>query len=179
MVNFFRKPARKRRKYPIKYDERGQTARSRAFAAFDQGLRPAQAIQEVNISLRTARRYFADWKKRPPKLEERYQLLQYMIRRDPGLRERISQVAAELLGVPQSEILARLQTPWGRKQLLAGRWPAGDRTRPAVERQSREAAANELVYLLEIVALHRRIWALFGKLEEGDGGGAQGSKNPD
>lgn len=164
MANFFRAAASKRRKYPIKYDEAGRTARSRAFAAFDRGLRPAQVIREVNISLRTACRYFADWKKLPPSLEERYRLLERMIRRDPGLLEQIAEVGEEELGVPREETRSLLQTPWGRNRILAGHWPLSKGGKPSAQRQSREAAANELVYLLELDALHRRIRALFDKL---------------
>jgi len=55
----------KGRKYPIKKDEYGRSARKRAFAAFNSGARPADVASEVGISLQTACRYFSDWKKLP------------------------------------------------------------------------------------------------------------------
>ena len=67
---------RKRRKYPIKRNEFGESARRRAFDCFDRGLRPAQVANEVGISPRTACRYFADWKRHRPKLDARYHFFQ-------------------------------------------------------------------------------------------------------
>ena len=46
-------PKTKERKYPIKRDEYGQSARSRAFAAFDAGKRPAEIYEQIGISKRT------------------------------------------------------------------------------------------------------------------------------
>ena len=66
MDKIFRlKAPKKSRKYPIKKDETGKTARRRAFEAFDKGMRPAQVSRLVDISFRTACRYFTHWKRLP------------------------------------------------------------------------------------------------------------------
>jgi hypothetical protein len=57
-------------RYSIKRDEYGRSARQRAFNAFDDGKWPAEVAKLVGISQRTARRYFADWKKIRQSLQE-------------------------------------------------------------------------------------------------------------
>jgi len=71
----------KKRKHPIKRDDRGRSARQRAFKAFKGGSTPAQVATMVPISVRTARRYYADWKKLPQNLEMRYRILKAAYRR--------------------------------------------------------------------------------------------------
>lgn len=66
---------RKGRKYPIKRDSYGRSARQRAFAAFENGKTPAEVAVMVPISVRTARRYFADWQKLPHNLELHYRMI--------------------------------------------------------------------------------------------------------
>ena len=61
MIKNVFKISRKERKYPVKRDVFGDSARKRAFELFDKGKLPSQAAQLVDISKITARRYFADW----------------------------------------------------------------------------------------------------------------------
>lgn len=121
VVSFFKKLSKRSPKHPIKRDEFGESARRRAFKAFDQGLRPAQVTHMVEISLRTACRYFADWKRQPDKFEDKY-LLARRILSDPDLREQIAPLLAAELGMSVDQVLARMQKPWATKQLVTGRW---------------------------------------------------------
>jgi AraC-like DNA-binding protein len=98
-ANFRYKLSKKRRKYPIKRDESGKSARCRAFDAFDRGLRPAQVIREVGISLRTACRYFADWKKHRPRLEPRYRFAKRLLKNHPEFSEGTITMIGEALGM--------------------------------------------------------------------------------
>ena len=66
---------KKSRKYPVRKDECGRSARQRAFEAFDDGKNPREVARMVEISVRTAYRYFADWKKFPQNLELHYQMI--------------------------------------------------------------------------------------------------------
>lgn len=109
------------RKYLVRRHELGDSARQRAFDAFDQGLRPAQAAREVDISLRTACRYFYDWKRQSNKIAAKYDLAKDLLRR-PDLREEIASILATESGMSVDQVLARLQKPWAVRQVVTGRW---------------------------------------------------------
>jgi hypothetical protein len=141
---------KKRRKYPIKRDEFGDSARRRAF---DEGLRPAQVIREVEISLRTACRYFADWKKHRPKLEARYYVFKKLLKSQGELSERTVRMLSEALHMSVEEAVWRLQRPWGLKQLLMGRWPNHVREARQSEAESRLLAALRIVRAIELWGL--------------------------
>ena len=112
---------KKKRRYPLKLDKYGRSARSRAFKLFEKGMMPAQAANIVDISKRTARRYFADWKKMPENLDKRYKLAQLAIKEAP-FREEVISIVAKKLEISESKAEKRLQKPWGLKQFLSGKW---------------------------------------------------------
>lgn len=116
------KPRKKSRKYPIKRDEDGRSARQRSFEAFDRGMTPAEASRQVGISSRTARRYFAQWKKVPENLDRRYALARAMLTNHPELSRDVIRIVASQPDMPEEEVRARLEKPWGIKQLLMGKW---------------------------------------------------------
>ena len=144
---------KKRRKHPIKHDEFGKSARRRAFHAFDQGLRPAQVIREVDISLATARRYFADWEKHHPRLEVRYDLLKTLRKGRGEFAEQTVNKIGETLDMSVEEVLRRLERPWGLKQLLMGEWPDYAREARQSEAESRLLAGLEIVHVIEFWGL--------------------------
>ena len=59
----FRK--RKSRKYPIKWDERGRSARSRCFEMFAEKIPLEEIAQTVGGKIKTVQRYHRQWKKDP------------------------------------------------------------------------------------------------------------------
>jgi AraC-like DNA-binding protein len=140
---------RKSRKYPIKLDEYGRSARRRAFDAFDQGLRPAQVAPLVDISLPTACRYFADWKKLPSNLEVRYRLAKAAYKSTREFSTDTMKLISAHLGMSEEEVAERLQKPWGLKQLLMGKWPNHRQEREQSQAEVRLLAALNLINLLE------------------------------
>jgi hypothetical protein len=102
---------RRTRKYPIKRDEYGKSARRRAFDTFDQGLRPAQVALLVNINLPTACRYFADWKKLPQKVEVRYRLAKAVHKSTREFSADTIKLMGAHLGMSEEEVVDRLQKP--------------------------------------------------------------------
>lgn len=137
-----------KRRYPVKRDEQGRSARQRAFVLFDQGCTPAGVAAQVEISARTARRYHADWKKRPHDYPIRYTLMK-MALRDQHLRLSMAQAVASDLKLPVRTVLPYLSRPWAAKQLLTGEW----RNWAAEERERRERlrlqAATEVIEMYE------------------------------
>jgi len=144
---------KKSRKYPIKRDEYGRSARQRAFDTFDLGKRPAEVSHLVGIGLRTVCRYFADWKKQPKDLELRYRIAKTAVKIDSEFSEQTIKVLATGLGMSEEEVVMRLQKPWGLKQLLMGKWPNYGRERVQSEQESRLCAALNLVNYIEFYGM--------------------------
>lgn len=141
---------RKTRKYPIKRDSYGRSARQRAFDAFENGKTAAEVAVMVPISARTARRYFADWKKKlPGNLEVRYRLAKAVRKSSREFSEETIESLGAHLGMSEEEVAERLQKPWGLKQLLMGRWPNRRQERAQSEAEVRLRAALNLINLLE------------------------------
>ncbi|MFC2058328.1 hypothetical protein ACFLTS_01605 [Chloroflexota bacterium] len=111
----------RRRKYPIKRDQWGQTARRRAFELFDDGERPAKVAPMVGISKKTAYGYFQQWKKRSPKFESRYQFVRSWLKENPEHSESLLLDIAWALKMPVGELKAQLEEPWGLKRLMMNR----------------------------------------------------------
>ena len=139
----------KRRQYPIKRDDRGRSARQRAFEAFKQGAKPAEVAATVPISVRTARRYYADWKKLPESVEIRYRLLRVARKHNSGFSQELIELLGAQLEMPEAEVAERLERPWGLKKLLMGEWPDRRQERERTDAETRLHSALTLILLLE------------------------------
>jgi len=164
---------KKSRKYPIKRDRYGKSARRRAFDAFDRGLKPAQVTDELDISPRTAYRYFADWKKQPTKLELSYQLAKAIHKCQPEVENEVIERLAVKLKLPKEKIVERLQKPWALKQLVRGKWSPEIEERRIAKSLARLDSALQFLNLYEILGVSpERIKTELDRLEQE----ARGSK---
>jgi len=137
---------RDRREYPIKRDEHGLSARKRAFAAFDEGRKPEEFCNSIDISLRTAARYHADWKKLPPKFAKNYELQKKTKRSGhPLFNDDAIKMIAGQLSIPEEEVAHYLETPWGLQKILKGEFI------PDQERKIQWDEATRKVVLLKVV----------------------------
>jgi hypothetical protein len=137
------------RKYPIRRDECGRSARQRAFKAFDRGKRPSEVAQIVGISPRTAYRYFSDWKKLPRNLELRYRMMRTVRKGSPEFSQKTVDLLSSSLEMSEEEVMERLDRPWGLKQLLMGKWPDHRREREQSEAELRLRAALRFIDSME------------------------------
>jgi len=138
-----------RRKYPIKRDEYGRSARQQAFEGFDKGKRPAEVIQVIDITLKTACRYFADWKKQKPNLDFSYRSLKAKLKKDRQFSEQLIISLSNPLGMSREEVILRFQKPWGIKQLIMGNWPDYAREKVHSKQEARLGAALHMINLFE------------------------------
>jgi hypothetical protein len=139
----------KGRKYPIKRDERGRSARSRAFRAFDAGMMSAEIAALVGITRRTVYRYRADWKKLPRNHQMDYRFAKWALSKESGLSEEAVSMIADALGVSEKRVVRRLEKPWGLKQLLMGQWPNPVEDRAHTLEEARLGYALWFLYFLE------------------------------
>jgi hypothetical protein len=140
---------KKGRKYPIKRDEFGRSARQRAFELFDQGMRPTEVARMMDVKPKTLYRYFQDWKKQGANLEGRCQVVRKIVRGSEGFSPKAIGIVAEASGMAEEEVIERLQKPWGLKQLVMGRWPNRRMEKMYSEQEARLAAALEVIYFIE------------------------------
>ena len=137
------------RKYPIKYDEYGRSARQRAFELFTEGYRPSQIFKEklIPVRINTLFRYFEDWKKQGKKIP--YATYRKFFRENPEFSEQYITTLAEYFEVPKEIIILRSQQPWGLMDLSKGELPDIKLERKQSEKEVRLEAALRLIYLGE------------------------------
>ena len=139
-----------KRRYLIQRDEHGRTARRRCFEHFDKGLRPSQVAKLETMKFQTVCRYFADWKKMPKNLEDKYRLLKTLRKNNTGFSDNTIEALAEYLKLPEDEIILRLQKPWGLKQILMHKWPYPKQDDGVIsEAEVRLKAAITLINIVE------------------------------
>ncbi len=109
------------RKHPIKRDENGRSTRQRAFALFGEGQRPAQVCKTIPMSLRTACRYYQDFKKLHHRVP--YSTIRQWLRERPELSDRVIATLATSLDMSREEVVIRMQKPWGLLGAMKGDWP--------------------------------------------------------
>ncbi len=138
----------RKRKYPIKKDENGLSARQRAFNLFGKGHRPAQVSKMIPISLRTACRYYEDFKKLYHRVP--YTTIRKWMRESPEFSDKVITILADSLKMSKEEVICRAQRPWGLMEALKGRWPdyGLERERSVIE--DRLLAALEIIKLVEV-----------------------------
>ena len=109
------------RRYPLKRDENGRSARQRAFDLFGTGQRPAEVCKTIPVSLRTACRYYEDFKKLHHKVP--YSMIRKWMRENPEFSDKVIDMLATSLEMPREEVIVRMQKPWGLLQVMKGEWP--------------------------------------------------------
>lgn len=135
----------KGRKYPIKYDELGRSARQQAFALFRKEYRPSQIFKEklIPVPMKTLTRYFEDYKKGAG-LISRSDFKKFL-KNNPEYSEHLIEWFAEYLGVSTNDIILRMQKPWGIINFLKGELFDNRRFRLQSELEDRLGAALRLI----------------------------------
>jgi len=131
------------RDHPIKRDENGLSARQRAFNLFSEGYRPAKVCKMLPISLRTACRYFEDFKKLHHRVS--YSAIRKWMKEHPEFSEAVIDMLATSLEMPREEVIDRIQKPWGLLRAMKGEWPDYRLERQRTGLEERLLAALEVI----------------------------------
>ncbi|MFC2015246.1 hypothetical protein ACFLUP_04580, partial [Chloroflexota bacterium] len=106
------------RKFPIQYDDRGQSLRTRCFRRFDEGERPVEVARELKMKESTAKRYFQDWKKLGPDFERRHSYVQGLLKRTSPNRSSSLEMFSRAWGIQTKELETILARPNGLRRLM-------------------------------------------------------------
>ena len=105
------------RKYPIIRDEYGQSARSRAFELFEDGVQLNEISEEVGIKIQTVYKYHQQWMKNPH-IEQQLKYFGELFKKTAPERNKSIDLFASACRITPDELEAILAKPHGLRSLL-------------------------------------------------------------
>jgi hypothetical protein len=111
---------KKRRKYPIKRDENGMSARSRCFEMFADNIPFDEIAKIVGVKVDTVRRYHQQCKN-DPGFERRYILAQSLFKKTAPDRESNIELFARVFGISKEQFETILCQPHGLRRLMTNK----------------------------------------------------------
>jgi transposase len=121
MAIFKRFWRKKRRKYPVKLDEKGKSARSRCFEMFIDNTPLSEIAKIVGVKIGTVRRYHQQWKKNP-NFERQHAFIKELLKKTAPDRERTIELFARAWGITKEQLEAILEQPHGLRRLMTGKF---------------------------------------------------------
>jgi hypothetical protein len=99
--------------------------------------------------MRTAYRYFEDWKKLTHKVP--FSHIKKLTKKNPETSEYVIGMFADYFGVPPERVILRMQKPWGLMQLLKADFPNARIKRAQSKIERRLEAALRLILLADLL----------------------------
>ena len=121
MAIFKRFGWKKRRKYPIKRDETGRSARSRCFEMFEERIPTGEIAERVGIKTNTVSKYYQQWKKNP-KLEQQLAYFKGLLKKTAPDRELTIELVSKICGITKEQVEEILHQPHGLRRILTGKF---------------------------------------------------------
>jgi hypothetical protein len=111
---------KKGRKYPVKRDGNGKSARQRCFGMFKEKVPLQDIAKVVGVDISTVYKYYQQWKKNPEFVHD-LSYYKFILDKSAPDRERSIEVTAGLLGMTKEEVETILHQPYGLRRLLSGK----------------------------------------------------------
>ena len=108
---------KKSRKYPVKVNEEGWSARSRCFEMFAEKVPLHEIAEKVGAKFDTVRRYHLQWKK-DPDLERRYDYVKSLFNKTSPERDKNLEMFAHAWGFSKEQLELILSQPHGLRRLM-------------------------------------------------------------
>ena len=112
---------KKSRRYPIKRDEYGISARARCFEMFKENIPFPKIAAQVGVKIITVRKYHQQWRQIDPDFEKRCAFVKKMFDKTEPMREVNIAAFAKALGITPEEFEVVLSQPHGLSRLLFGK----------------------------------------------------------
>jgi hypothetical protein len=119
MTKLFR--FKKSRKYPIKYDEYGKSARQRCFEMFAMIIPLTEIAKETGLSIETVRRYHRQWKQNP-NFEGQLHFVKSLFDKKSPFRDENIKIYSKAIGITPEKLEEILSQPHGIKRLMKGKF---------------------------------------------------------
>ena len=108
---------KKSRKYPVKLDEYGRSARSRCFEMFSDRVPLAEIAETVGVKFETVCKYRQQWEKNPD-IEGQYAYAKTLFKKTAPDRDKNIELFARALEIRKEEFEAVLSRPHGLRRLM-------------------------------------------------------------
>lgn len=112
---------KKSRKYPLKYDEYGKSARQRCFEMFPQIIPLKEIAKETGVSVETVQRYHRQWKQNQ-KFEGQLHFVKSLFDKKSPFRDENINIYSTAIGVTPEKFKEILSQPHGLKRLMQGKF---------------------------------------------------------
>jgi hypothetical protein len=112
---------KKGRRYPVKRDEAGKSARQRCFEMFEDRLPAPEIVKATGVTIGTVNKYHQQWKKQP-ELEKQHAYFRELLKKKAPAHERNIDLVARLCGVQREELETMLLKPHGLKRMMMGKF---------------------------------------------------------
>jgi hypothetical protein len=112
--------SRKSRKYPVKRDEQGRSARSRCFKMFFDNVPLDDIVGMVDVTPDTVRRYYLQWRQEPVH-REGYAYARHLFARANPHRDSNLEPFARAWGITKEQLEITLSQPHGLRRLVTGK----------------------------------------------------------
>jgi hypothetical protein len=109
-----------RRRYPVKRDEKGRSARSRCFEMFADDIPPPEIAMALGVKVDTVRRYRLQWQL-DPDLEGRLKYGKSLFAQMNPHRDRNLELYATAWGITRDQLETILSQPHGWRRLVTGK----------------------------------------------------------
>jgi hypothetical protein len=108
---------KKRRKYPVKVDEEGRSARSRCFEMFAEKVPLDEIAKQLDVKIDTVSRYHLQWKN-DPSFERRYDYVKSLFNKTCPERDKNLEMFANAWGFSKEQLELILSQPHGLRRLM-------------------------------------------------------------
>jgi hypothetical protein len=112
---------KKRRKYPVKVDEQGRSARSRCFEMFAEDVPFNEVVKVTGVKIDTVRRYHQQWQKKPD-IERQYAYVKELFKKTTPDRDKNVELFSTTLGIEKEQFEAVLSQPHGLRRIITGKF---------------------------------------------------------
>ena len=140
----FKRFGRKGRKYPIRRDEEGRSARERCFELFDKNVPLPEISKAVGVKGETVRKYHQQWLKNPGIEDQLAYVKELLKNKSHPEREEMMKLVSEVAGVDREQIEGILHQPHGLRRLLTGKFTFPGR----IEQDHKRYVALKFAFLI-------------------------------
>ncbi len=139
---------RKGRRYPVIRYSDGSSLRQTCFAAFEDGWQPGELAHVEGLNAATLYTYHWQWRQNPSGARQLSRELRRRLKEDTEFAARFVDNLSLALRLSHSEVMERIERPYGLYQLTRQQWQEQARQKQRSTAQQRMDAARAIIRLV-------------------------------